>query len=941
MRLPIPSNTQSADQTIPSKWMKGLPLRLVLVVPFVMQIFTVVGLTGYLSFRNSEKAIHDLANGLETEANSRIVQHLNTYLALPDQLNQMNLKAVELGLLDLQNLSKTGQYFWHQMQLFNVGYINYGTQSGQYIGVERLNNGTLHILETPKQKASQATAKQLTTTYATDAQGTRLQPIKTDSTYDHRIEAWYTKAVSANKPIWSPIYQWEDKPEILSISSSYPVYDRTHRLVGVLGIDLILSQINTYLSKAQISPSGRTFIMERNGLLVANSAGVRPYRMVGEKAQRLLAASCQDPLISASANFLSEKFGHLKTIKTDTQLSFTFKNQALLVHVTPWQDKNGLDWLIVGVVPESDFMAQINTNTRTTALVCFAALMVAILVGLKTSMWISQPILRLNRASRAIATGDLEQHIEVSGVVEVSSLAQSFNQMAQQLRESFAVLGQTNRALEQANAELENRVEARTQELLKAKEVADAANRTKSEFLANMSHELRTPLNAILGFTQVLTRDPNLTPMQRENLGIVGRSGEHLLSLINDVLDMSKIEAGRINLHKSVFDLSRLLLNIREMLSLRAHTKGLQLLYEWDATLPQYIEADQKKLRQILLNLIGNAIKFTEIGYVTVRVRCKSASFTPGSQVLLNFAVEDTGPGIAPHELQTLFDPFVQTETGRKTEQGTGLGLAISRKFVHLMGGDIHVDSRVNQGTTFQFEIPVTIGQAEQLPSPPNTRRVVALAPGHPSYRILAVDDRWENRQLLIKLLEPIGFQVREAVNGQEAIALWESWKPHLIWMDMRMPVINGYDAVQHIKSHLQGQATIVIALTASTLEEERTVVLSAGCDDFVRKPFLEHEIFDKIAQYLGVEYIYEDLDEMSANQSSEGTLTPQTLAALPQHWLTQFSAAAAQLDQQLLGHLLSELSVDHSKLRNALQQKVDDFDFELLMTLAQSAATL
>ncbi len=303
--------------------------------------------------------------------------------------------------------------------------------------------------------------------------------------------------------------------------------------------------------------------------------------------------------------------------------------------------------------------------------------------------------------------------------------------------------------------------------------------------------------------------------------------------------------------------------------------------------------------------------------------------------------MEDTGPGIASDELESVFEPFVQTETGRKSQQGTGLGLPITRKFVQLMGGEITVSSTPGQGTIFQFDIQVGLAEAaDVLQKQQQTRQVLGLEPGQPSYRILVVDDRDLNRLLLTKLLTPVGFEVREAENGQEAIAIWESWEPHLIWMDMRMPVMNGYEATKEIKAHIKGQATAIVALTASILEEEQAIVLGAGCDDFVRKPFRQEVIWEKMAQYLGVRYVYEENDELGMMNDEKTTssfmLQPSFLQVMPAEWLTQLHHAATQLDAEQILALIAQIPEKHTSLAKALQQKVNDFDFDQIVNLTQ-----
>jgi two-component system sensor histidine kinase/response regulator len=486
-----------------------------------------------------------------------------------------------------------------------------------------------------------------------------------------------------------------------------------------------------------------------------------------------------------------------------------------------------------------------------------------------------------------------------------------------------------------------------------AKQAAEAANIAKSEFLANMSHELRTPLNAIIGFTQVMSRDRSLSSEHQQHVNIISRSGEHLLELINDILQMSKIEAGKITLNTNSFDLYRLLDDLKAMLQLKALSKGLQLIIDCTADVPQYVETDERKLREVLINLLGNAIKFTGKGSVTLRVRAKQGnenrSFSENSKEVqptsycLTFEVEDTGPGIALEERNALFTPFGQTETGRNSQEGTGLGLAISQKFVQLMGGgDITVSSTLGKGTTFAFNIQIATSSASEIQTAQETRKVIGLAPDQPDYRILIVEDNLENRLLLVKLLTSVGFSVCEAENGQEAIALLSSYSPHLILMDMRMPVMNGYEATRQIKAHLKGQATAVIALTASALEEDREAILSAGCDDFMCKPFREESLWEKIAQQLGVHYLYEESEVRGEDEAVRDESIPSDeslkyhLSQMPREWVEKLYQAALKGLDHVIIQLLEQIPETHVPLANTLEDWANNFLFDRVIDLIQ-----
>ena len=880
-----------------------------IVFSFIVLLGIIFGISSYFVYVNWLGSVEQATQKILENVGDRVYRQIDRFVDIPLNINNHNVLPIRRKLVDLADDRNRDLFLANQIKTspLDVYSFTYGTENGHFFGARRNPQNEIEIY-----KNNEATDGKNRYYKANPDLTTGVLVMET-ARFDPRSRDWYQTAKKQREPYFSPVYPHFVMND-LAISAVEPIYADSGELLGVLGTHLTLSRLNQFLRISAEDYDGIVYVVEaESGELVANSQAKANFRQIGpQQMERIKLEQIEIPeVVQAYHGWKSEQIRG-------------FSSRQWFVRAQPYE-RLGLNWLIIAAVPQEPYMAPLRQGIYYSLLITLLVVILAIFLYVKSTDVVLKPIRNLIQTTERFTAGEFAERAAVFHDDEIGILSRAFNKMADEICQ---LINSLEDKIKDRTSELEQMNRLARQAQMEAQE----ANETKGAFLANMSHELRTPLSAILGYSELLQGDGGLSKRNGEYVATIHRSGLHMLTLINDVLDIAKIESKKMTLSNVVFDLAGQVDDVTNMLKVRADAKRLEYLVAGIDRLPRSVQGDATKLRVVLLNLIGNAIKFTERGSVHVDF---SATAANEGEILFAVAVEDTGSGIDPTEQEKLFQFFSQTESGRLSQSGTGLGLAISQEYVRMMGGEIRVTSQVGAGSRFSFEIVLKLAEGEVKYAPTGAlRRVVGLKDGRKAPRVLVAEDTEENRTLLVRQLGPLGMEIYSAADGQEAVDQFLRHQPDLIWMDIRMPVLDGIEATRRIKATAQGARTKIIAVSAHAFESEKDSLRAAGFDGFVAKPYQAAELCQTMAELLGLEYIYEMEPESAGALGATAPIRSDAALELPDELRQALRAAVIRLDVIEVNRLIHSLKESNPNAAAVLSQLANNLEYSQMLRL-------
>ncbi len=819
---------------------RSLSIQQLIILTFIFTFISSVGTLTYLNFQSWRSSIDRTIEEVENNTNSDILKEIDDIVHMPININETNYYCLQNNTVNLQNPMERDPFFAGIMRTSSkeIYSVSYGMENGEYYGARRNSRNEIEIYHSNSETKGHAFYYSITDDL------TENQFIEDYGEFDPRKREWYKTAKLMGMPTFAPLYKHFVKEDLV-LSATYPIY-KLGVLQGVLGTHITLSGLNTYLSELVHKRKGEAFIIEADGgAIVANSLKQSNYITSAEGALERITIDniSEDPILQAYRKYKEENLKN-QVIRSG--------GEKLHIKISEYNNY-GLHWLVVTKLPEGAFMAEMNRQIGNSILLLVFAFLCSIVVYIKITSHLLKPVNHLVLAANKFSKGDLAGRAKISRNDEIGKLAKAFNHMADDLQSYIIHLeekvAERTKALEKAVDKLKKSNE----ELISSKEKAEAANIAKSQFLANMSHEIRTPLNGILGYVQLL-EDSNLSSVEREYIEMIKCSSGSLITIINDILDTSKIEAGMMRLEMIPFHLRSMIESAVTLFGVRAKEKDLELKLLISQGIPEQVVGDPMRIRQVINNLVSNAIKFTAHGEIYVEVTMIKEE---EKEIVILFKVQDTGIGIDEQDLKKLFVPFSQVDSSLTRQYGgTGLGLSICKRFVDLMGGEICVVSDKGKGSTFYVYIPLIKQEGAVEQSLSNFYTMENKSEIHEAIydkklKILLVEDNEINRRFFDKFLTNRNLFCDIACNGEEAVKACTIKKYDLIFMDCQMPVMDGYEATRQIRiQEGEEKHTVIIAMTAFAMEGDADKCYEAGMDDYISKPISKEKVLEILQKY-------------------------------------------------------------------------------------------